>query len=62
MATLTAPDSTTTTPEGGPVATVTIYRKDGSSEVITDVDDDSTIYYENLPMIDPGVARVAVKL
>lgn len=44
------------------MATVTIYRTDGSTETIPGVDDDSTIYYENLPMIDPGVARVDVKL
>lgn len=43
------------------MATVTIYKADGSTETITGVDDDAAVYYENLPMIDPGVKRVTVK-
>ena len=44
------------------MATVTIYRANGSSETITNVDDDSTVYYENLPFSDTDVVRVDVRL
>ena len=44
------------------MATVTIYRTDGSSETVTNVDEDFTYYYEQLPFTDSGVSRVDVRL
>lgn len=44
------------------MATVTIYRTDGSTETITGVDDEMTIYYENLPFTNSDVSRVETKL
>lgn len=39
--------------------TVTIHRKDGSTEVISGVDD--AYQYEQLPFIDPDVTLVTVR-
>jgi len=50
------------TSEERPVATVTIHRTDGSSETVPNVDEDLTIYYENLPFSDGTVERVDVRL
>lgn len=44
------------------MATVTIYRTDGTVETVSGVEPDSTIYYENLPFSDTNVERVDVRL
>lgn len=43
------------------MATVTIYRTDGTQETIHNVDEDFTYYYEQLPFSDTNVNRVDVK-
>lgn len=44
------------------MATVTIYYENGRVETINNVDDDATIYYENLPFTNSDVERVETKL
>lgn len=44
-----------------PMATVIIYRTDGSTQTITGVDPDDTSY-DDLPFTDPNVTRTEIQL
>ena len=44
------------------MATVTIYRTDGSTEILTDIPDEDTRQYDSLAFTDPDVRRVQIKL
>lgn len=44
------------------MATVTIYYENGTTQTINNVDDEQTIYYENLPFTNSDVERVETKL
>ena len=44
------------------MATVTIYRTDGTTETIPDIPEEDTRQYDTLPFTDPDVRRVQIKL
>ncbi|WP_255423051.1 hypothetical protein [Nocardiopsis sp. FIRDI 009] len=44
------------------MATVIIYRTDGTTETVTGVDPDDTAQYDTLPFTDPTVSSTEVRL
>jgi len=44
------------------MATVTIYRTDGSTQTITCVAEEDTAQYDSLPFTDPNVVRTEITL